>query len=554
MEIHKKYSLVKEHDKSFEIHDATDDKKFHVSKRELHPAHQIRIMKMKKYAEGGDVEEPSRSPASDDPSAFTIPDQLKPGYQPPAGEAPSLGDMIGDAGSVAKNWLMSPSGASLPEQSPTYANKAPVAPSSDQVSLGAPSASQPMMDVPQAAPPQRNPMAGFPTTGSLSGMQGQYEKSVLAGAKGQMEQNRQIAETMDPMIKAREDAQVNFQKAMQTYQTQADNLAKDISSQKIDPEHYFNSMDSGKKFRTGLAMILGGLAGGVNGTNHNAAMDYVQKAIDRDIESQKMELGKKQTLLSDNFRQQGNMIAAEAATRAQYESILQGKLQMLAAKTSNPMILAQAQQQIMDSRLRMMPMLQQVAQNQMVMGLMGNSNVGPDQKIEALRWLAPERAKEMESRYVPGVGFAQVPLTDTDRGQLASRLELNKATKMLEDFAAKNQGSLDPKVISYGHALAKQVQDMYRRANAQGVFKPAEAEFVEGIVAQDPTAFFAKYRTLPKYRALKEMNTMELQGLTKKVGLDVHPDFYGPAPTKVSNGVIYKKGPNGEAIPVGKVK
>lgn len=51
----KHYSLVKDHPKHFELHDARDNKTFQIAKKDLHPASQIKVMKMQKFSDGGSV-------------------------------------------------------------------------------------------------------------------------------------------------------------------------------------------------------------------------------------------------------------------------------------------------------------------------------------------------------------------------------------------------------------------------------------------------------------------------------------------------------------------
>ncbi len=56
MELPKHYSLHSENDSHFVVHDARDGKTFHIAKKELHPANQIKVMRMQKLADGGDVD------------------------------------------------------------------------------------------------------------------------------------------------------------------------------------------------------------------------------------------------------------------------------------------------------------------------------------------------------------------------------------------------------------------------------------------------------------------------------------------------------------------
>ena len=66
-----------------------------------------------------------------------------------------------------------------------------------------------------------------------------------------------------------------------------DALRQDILSNKIDPRRFWTSRSNGQK-----AMILAGLA-----LSQGSSMSIIQSAIQRDLESQREELGKKENLL-----------------------------------------------------------------------------------------------------------------------------------------------------------------------------------------------------------------------------------------------------------------
>lgn len=373
----KHYSLHGDHEKHFAVHDARDNTIFHISKKDIHPATQIKVMRLQKFS--GESGDPEDQVVKDDSSLFNrMEDQDAQGGKDTLGEVglgpndTSVQDAAKEARQMKEKEIFG-TGTPQPDMALTPSPSIPG-------QIAGQLASTP--ETPPPPPPPRQPsatadqgpMSGFPTVQGLNQQQGQYENAINSGARGQIEQNRQLAELYAPKITAQEEAAGHFQKAMENYQKQADDLSTQIANQKIDPRHYWTEEGGGSKFGAALGILLSGIGAGMSRSNTNMAMDVIQGNINRDIDAQKAELGKKQTLLSDNFRKQGNLVAAEAATRAQYESIFQGKLAQMAAKTNNPMILATAQQQIMESRMRMQPHLQAVAQNQMVMGLRDSLN------------------------------------------------------------------------------------------------------------------------------------------------------------------------------------
>jgi hypothetical protein len=559
MEIPKHYELVEDGDKHFEVHDKRDGKRFKISKKDLHPAHQIKIMKMQKFSEGGKVEE--------------VPDYIKKTLEnsktePEMGSWGRLDDQKSNLPdfdaeraantkafeenqarmnpSMAMNTVQPPTAPIAPTPAPMQAPAAPQTAPIVQDQAAAQQAAMQKLNQPTPQP-QASSIPGYPTPESLDGMQKSYESAIMGGARGQMALNQETGRMRDQHAAFVQLAADDMKATLAQKQAQYDQLAHDIASQKIDANRFWNTKDGSSKAMASIGIMLSGLSG----SSHNMAMDILQKNIDRDIQSQKDDLGRKQTLLSDNLRQQGSIIAAEAATRAQYETAFQGKLAAMAAKMGNPMIQAQAQQMIMESRLRMMPMMQQVAQNEMMMKMLGNNGASPEQKLEVMRVLAPERAKEMESRYVPGAGFATIPLTEKDRSELAGKIELANQTRDLMAWAKKHEGSLDPAIIAEGDSRARQLMDNYRTAHQQGVYKESEKDFIGGILTENPTAFFGNLRVQPKLKAVYDTTVKSLNNLSNKVGLKLPANNGLMEPeTKVVNGVTYKRGPRGEAIPV----
>ncbi len=352
MSLPKHYHLKREEKDHFVLHDARDNAEIKIAKKGIHPANQMKILRLQKFEGGGltkdvgiDTEKSLRSPDYPlDDAPMTIPDQ------PP------------DMGQLTPQYMDQPA-PSL--QTMTAPNQLPGPPQ--------PMPTQPQ---PQAQAPQVNPMAGMPTTQSLNQMGGQYEGAIMKGAQGQIEQNQQMAELYQPKLQAQEQAAQAFQATMEKQQRNADELAQSVASEKIDPSKFWHDKSTGSKVLAAISVVLGGIGQALTHQNSNAALTVVQNAIDKDIDAQKANLGKKQTLLSDNLRQQGNLIAAENATRAQYESLFQGKVAQMAAKTNNPMVLSNAQKEIMESKMRMMQYMQPVAQNQMIMQLRDSLNKG----------------------------------------------------------------------------------------------------------------------------------------------------------------------------------
>lgn len=319
MDIHKKYSLVADHDKHFEIHDSTDGKRFRVAKKDIHPATQIKLMKMQKFAEGGDVEEETPiEPTQDVAPMSTAAVALPP--EPMSQEAPPPMMPVADPGQYQSQ--MSPEHQQQLAQpvAPAATSEMPIAPSAP--------AAQPQAQGQYAAPGMNEMVQGLQT-------------SAAAQQTASREQQAALKQAQVQEARAQEEYATKY-KALDDEQAQ---LQKDVQEKTVDPRRYFHSMSTGQRIGTAVSLILGGIAAGLTG-GPNLAMGMINKSVDDDIAAQKADLGKKESLLHTNLMKYGNLHAAEAATRLHYNTILQTQLQAAQAKATNGVAAGALQAQI----------------------------------------------------------------------------------------------------------------------------------------------------------------------------------------------------------------
>lgn len=327
------YSLVEHGEKHFTIHDARDNKTFKVAKAGLHPAHQVSILGLKKYAQGGDIE--------DDTDAKEVNDTVGSDYfskddadtdQEVQGNEAFANQVTGNVPPLVVPTAVTPAPAQA--QAGWHA---PMLPGDQQQTTPSDGSGE----MPTAAAPSAQAQANTYTMPGLA----QQEKAaqIQAGVAGDLG-------------KAQEAALTDYKNQMERFQRGADNerarlddeqaqLQKSITEGKIDPKHYFNNMDTTHRVMTAIGLILGGIGSGLT-KGPNVALQMMDKAIDRDIDAQKAELGKKQNLLSINFQKYHNLQAAEAATRLHYNTILSTQLQAAQAKSQSPLAQAALQSKL----------------------------------------------------------------------------------------------------------------------------------------------------------------------------------------------------------------
>lgn len=315
MIIHKKYSLVKDHPKHFEIHDETDNKTFHVAKKDLHPATQIKLMKMKKYSGGGEIEGDIDKDRPDKFGSAMFPGVLSATAAPTGNSNPEFGE--GSAAPISAEQNMS-----LPQTqySDQLANQKPVPTAPDAAPLppGPMSTSTPssMMDY---AFDQQRAAAGKMYEAS------EMKANAEAGAYGKA---TNILNQVDwgKKISQAEADQNRYTKASEDLFNE---LQKPDS--KVDPERYW---DNHSKFAAGLGIILGGIGQGLMRGSSNTVVDYIQKNIDREVDSQKANINKKEGLLHKYMEAGLNSRQALTAYRSDLLTIAAAEVQKASGKAN----------------------------------------------------------------------------------------------------------------------------------------------------------------------------------------------------------------------------
>lgn len=183
--------------------------------------------------------------------------------------------------------------------------------------------------------------AGLAFNTASQGLQSQLA-GVQNESQAQSELGEQQAKVLANQQAAQQQAQDDFKSHFQALNDKRQAIESDISNSHIDPNRYMGNMDTGKKFLTGIGMILSGFGGGASGQG-NMAEAMLQRNIDRDIDAQKADLGKKQNLLAANLADFGNLHDATNMTRVMMNDQLANQLKTAEAQAISPMAKARAQ-------------------------------------------------------------------------------------------------------------------------------------------------------------------------------------------------------------------
>lgn len=163
------------------------------------------------------------------------------------------------------------------------------------------------------------------TEKGLRAVQGAFAEEARLEREKATENVKAITEAQD-LIKAKN---LEYEMHRQQAFKKIGDLEQDINNYKIDPKRFYSNMGTLEKMANVIGLIMGGI--GEAGTGReNGALVYLENQIKNDIDLQKSELGKKQTLLEANYRDLGNMNEAITMTNAMLTNNLSREMDKVA--------------------------------------------------------------------------------------------------------------------------------------------------------------------------------------------------------------------------------
>lgn len=322
----------------------------------------------RKMADGGYPED-NNIPGASDQNVAGIPNQ--PYQAPPQSvDAPQTGDTA-QVNVPGVSGIPQPDASTGGVQDPASGAPLSQGPARNPAAQGL---AQPAPQQPILSPDQQN-IPGAERQAEAIKQQGEIE------AKAQVE--------TAAALKGKADAELGLIQQFQDHYREIDAerqaFQQDIKDTHIDPNHYLGSMDTGQKILTGISLALGGLGGGAHG--QNAAADFLNNQINRDIDAQKANLGTKETLLSANLKRYQNMRDAIDMTRLMMNDTAKSKVEEISARAASPLAQQRAQQLIGQLEQQNAPMAFQLSMRRALTdpAASGQGAMSPAGKIEALK-------------------------------------------------------------------------------------------------------------------------------------------------------------------------
>lgn len=229
------------------------------------------------------------------------------------------------------------------------------------------------------------PMEAGPTPTTTPDMLGESYNNQVQGVQKQA--NAESVQAKAQMAAATEQSQKAQQLEQQYHanyehlEQQRQAIMKDIENNHIDPNRYVNNLGTSGRIQSAIGIFLSGLG---SGQGSNQALDFFNKQIERDVDSQKANLGKKQNMLTALEHQFGNLNDATAAMRVIYASKYGADVDKAAAASKDPMAKGRAQQLVGSLQAQYAPLMQQMALRQTIMQGGKTGHIQPEQAIAAL--------------------------------------------------------------------------------------------------------------------------------------------------------------------------
>jgi hypothetical protein len=159
------------------------------------------------------------------------------------------------------------------------------------------------------------------------------EQEQIAGIKAQAEVAAREADELARMQADTVTQQEALAKArdenLAAHKQRGETLYNDVLNSKIDPNQWWGSRSTGQKISASIGMLLGGIGQGLIGGG-NAALGVIDSAIDKDIDAQKEERGKKQGLLAYHAQQGRDDQTAAALAKADLLDLSAARIQQAA--------------------------------------------------------------------------------------------------------------------------------------------------------------------------------------------------------------------------------
>lgn len=283
----------------------------------------------------------------------------------------------------------------VPDAGPATADTAPTAP--------APNADRsPASSLPDFGKPVESPKdtSSMPAPADMTGAYNQGQRAISEQQDVNTKQAQANQDIQQADLTARQNLATGVEANKKAFLDHQQAFMQDYAAGKINENHFMENQGATQKVRNAIGLFLGGFGQGLTGGN-NPAADYLNAQIDRDIDSQKANLGKKKTLLEANQALYHDQILADNATRINMNDIYDHQVQLAASKLGTAQAKAGADMAHSKFALENSQLLNQNAIRATVLHSAQAGGQGLDaQSLAAAGLMTPEQAEKEQSSLI----------------------------------------------------------------------------------------------------------------------------------------------------------
>lgn len=129
-----------------------------------------------------------------------------------------------------------------------------------------------------------------------------FEKGLAAQALAAESEGKEKANIVGNELAQRKAVEEDYNKQIAAADANVTKMRQEVADFKFDPNRYYHSMSTGQKLGSAISLIIGGIGAGL-AHGPNMALEVMDRAIQRDVDAQEKDLGKKQSILADYIKQ-----------------------------------------------------------------------------------------------------------------------------------------------------------------------------------------------------------------------------------------------------------
>ncbi len=290
-----------------------------------------------------------------------------------------------------------------------------------------------------------------------------------AEAKALGDLGKQQAIKADETTAALQRARESYDKERSTLDGEREALQADIRDGQVDPNKFWTGDKNGNgghsKIMAGIGMILAGFN---PTTNPNAAINFLKFQMEQNLTAQQRNLQAKESLLTANLKQYGNLKDAMDATRVIQNDIMVNELKAAAAKAQSPLANAAAMKAAGAFEHENVALSQSLAMRRAMMGLAGSGDTGgTEHLLNVMDASNPGSSKIYRERIVPGFTsvsggpFAVKEVPQSVRDKLTAMQVLDSKGREVLGFINQNKNTLSPEKRAVIKQKVEEMKNFY---------------------------------------------------------------------------------------------